>query len=92
MEKTPGGACTASSAMLLLWGHHQHPVSVDMPCHGRESGYRAPPSCRGFIGGRSTYHPCGRGKTRGGWGSADGPRSVDPVAILPLAFCGISML
>ena len=28
----------------------------------------------------------------GSWGSADRPRSVDPVAIPPLAFCGTSTL
>jgi len=28
----------------------------------------------------------------GGWASADGPRSVNPVAIPPLAFCGTSTL
>jgi len=56
MEKSPGGACSASSVMprprdatSILWAWIR-------PCHGRRSG------------------------------------SVDPVAIPPLAFCGISTL
>jgi len=32
------------------------------------------------------------GKMHGSWGTADGPQSVDPVAIPPLAFCGTSTL
>jgi len=28
---------------------HQHPVSVDTPCHGRGSGHQAPPRIVGLL-------------------------------------------
>jgi len=61
-EKTPGGACSFSLAMPLPRGHHQHPVSMDTPLPRPGSGHRAPPSCRGFIGGVCQRH-CSLGVT-----------------------------
>jgi len=62
------------------------------PPASSELGY-TPPSYRGFIGADLHITPMDReGKTHGSWGSADGPRSVDPVAIPPLAFCGTRTL
>ena len=76
MEKTHG----------VLAVPHIGDAGKGVPPASSELGY-TPPSYRGFIGADLHINPVDReGKTDGSWGSADGPRSVDPVAIPPLAF------
>jgi len=77
---------------VLAVPHIGDAAAEGAPPASSELGY-TPPSYCGFLAAEIHITPMNReGKTHGSWGSADRPRSVDPVAIHPVAFCITSTL